>query len=58
MTTKELKEKYAEEIINGMDLDSLCQFAYEKILENLDDMPEFELHEQIKEYAPHLIETQ
>jgi hypothetical protein len=33
-------------------------FAYEKILENLEDMHEVELIEQVKEFAPHLLDDE
>lgn len=50
-----LREAYASEIVEGMDISTLCQFAYEKIMENLDDMDDIELVENISEFAPHLL---
>jgi hypothetical protein len=56
MTTELLREAYATELVEAMDLKELCQFAYEKILENLENMPESELLEAIKENSSHLID--
>jgi hypothetical protein len=55
MDLNTLRENYANQIVDGMDLDTLMQFAYEKILENLEDMPDLELVENVKEYAPNLL---
>lgn len=38
-----LREAYATEIVEGMDIVTLCQFVYEKIPENLDDLADIEL---------------
>ena len=32
-----LKENYANMIIDGMDIDTLAQFAYDSIMDNLKD---------------------
>jgi hypothetical protein len=50
-----LREAYATEIVEGMDIVTLCQFVYEKILENLDDLADIELIEAISKFAPHLL---
>jgi len=52
----EIQSKMAQEIEDGMDMDTLAQFAYEKILENLEDMGESEFLENVQEYHPHLLE--
>lgn len=53
-----LRENYAMQIVGGMDLDALMQFAYEKILENLEDMHDNELIENVQEYAPGLLDEE
>ena len=56
MSTELLREAYATEIVESMDLKGLCQFAYETILENLKNTPDSELIEQVKENFSHLID--
>ena len=53
----ELQEQLAMEIIDGMDMDTLVQFAHERILENLEIMGDAEFLEQVQEYHPHLLEN-
>ena len=53
----ELQEQLATEIIDGMDMDTLVQFAHERILENLEIMGDAEFLEQVQEYHPHLLEN-
>ena len=42
-----LKENYANMIIDGMDMDSLCQFAFDSIIANLNDYNEDDLREEV-----------
>ena len=42
-----LKENYANMIIDGMDMDSLCQLAFDSIIANLNDYSEEDLKEEI-----------
>lgn len=58
MDINTLREQFANDIVDGMDLDALMNFAFEKILENLEDMPDGELMEQVKEFAPYLIDNE
>ena len=44
-----LKENYANYIIDGMDMDSLCQFAYDMLMEEYKDCTEDEMIEEIKD---------
>jgi|LakMenEpi03Aug12_release.lakeMendotaPanAssembly.Ray.scaffolds.fasta_scaffold4162433_1 hypothetical protein len=53
-----LRSEFANHIVDGMDIDALITFAYEKILENLEDMHEVELLEQVEEFAPHLLDDE
>lgn len=44
-----LKETYAREIIDGMDMDTLCQFAYDSLMDAFKDYTEDELKGEILE---------
>lgn len=43
----QLKENYAEMIIDGMDMDSLCQFAFDMIIDNLKHFNENDMKEEV-----------
>jgi len=51
----QLIEDYASDLVEGMDLDTLVQFAYDVIVENLEDMSVNEILEQVEVNAPHLL---
>ena len=42
-----LKENYANHIIDGMDMDSLCQMAFDLLLDAYEDVSEDQLKEEI-----------
>lgn len=42
-----LKENYANHIIDGMDMDSLCQMAFDLLLDAYQDVSENQLKEEI-----------
>ena len=42
-----LKENYANHIIDGMDMDSLCQMAFDLLLDAYQDVSEDQLKEEI-----------
>ena len=44
-----LKENYVNHIIDGMDVDSLCQMAYDLLLDAYKDCTEDEMIEEIKD---------
>lgn len=46
----QLKENYTNMIIDGMDMDSLVQFAFDSILENIKDWDEEDIKSEILEY--------
>jgi hypothetical protein len=52
----QLIEDYATDLVEGMDLDTLVQFAYDVLVENLEDMSVNEILEQVEVNAPHLLE--
>jgi hypothetical protein len=64
LTTEQLNalvEAYATDIVDGMDVRDLCQFAIDTICDNLDGMTEDELKEEIatvydEEYLNGLLE--
>ena len=45
----QLKENYANHIIDGMDMDSLVQLAYDMLLDAYKDCSEDEMIEEIKD---------
>ena len=44
-----LKENYVNMIIDGMDMDSLVQFAFDSIMDNIKDWDEDDIKEEILE---------
>jgi len=52
----QLIEDYASDLVEGMDLDTLVQFAYDVLVENLEDMSVNEILEQVEANSPHLLE--
>ena len=47
---------YAEAVVDGMDLKTLCAFAIDTIIDNLDDYSDQEIIELCNEYQDGLIE--
>jgi len=45
----QLKENYTNMIIDGMDMDSLVQFAFDSIMDNMKDYTEDEIKEEVLE---------
>lgn len=45
----QLKENYVNMIIDGMDIDSLVQFAFDNIIENIKDWDEQDIKSEILE---------
>lgn len=45
----QLKENYVNMIIDGMDIDSLVQFAFDNIIENIKDWDEEDIKMEILE---------
>jgi hypothetical protein len=56
LNIEQLIENYASDLVEGMDLETLVQFAYDVIVENLEDMSVNEILEQVEVNAPHLLE--
>ena len=53
---EKLIEDYASNLVEGMDVETLVQFVYDVIVENLEDMSVNEILEQVEVNAPHLLE--
>jgi len=43
----QLKERYADYIVDGMDMDTLIQFAIDSIFDNIKDWDEDDMKEEI-----------
>ena len=46
---QQLKENYINMIIDGMDMDSLCQMAFDLLLDSYEDATEDDMIEEIKD---------
>ena len=53
----ELVSDYASRIVDGMDIDTLCQLAYDLIVAEKSEYEEAELLAEIEEYYPDLLEN-
>jgi len=56
LNIEQLIEDYASDLVEGMDVETLVQFVYDVIVENLEDMSVNEILEQVEVNAPHLLE--
>ena len=52
----ELQDNLINQIIDGMDIDGLCQLAYDYLSDNYDKYTVGELIAEVEEYYPHLLE--
>ena len=52
----ELQDNLINQIIDGMDIDGLCQLAYDYLSDNYDKYTVGELIEEVEEYYPHILE--
>ena len=53
-----LQENLVHQIIDGMDMDGLCQLAYDYLNDNYDKYSVDELIGEAEEYYPHLLEQE
>jgi DNA-binding IscR family transcriptional regulator len=51
-----ITEKYASQVVESMDVDSLVEFAYDTIVENLNEYTIQELIEEVENYDPDLLD--
>ena len=47
---------YIARIIDGMSMAELCQYMFDKLSEELDELSDEQLLEQVSEYYPDLLE--
>ena len=52
----ELQQNMIDTIVDGMDMEMLCQFACDALKITYDEYTVDELMEEVKEYYPHLLE--
>ena len=53
-----LKENYANLIVDGMDMEMLCQLACDALSSTYDEYTVDQLIAEAEEYYPHLLETE
>ena len=53
----QLQEGMIHNIIDGMDMNGLCQLAYDYLNESYDKYSVDELIAEVEEYYPHLLEN-
>jgi hypothetical protein len=46
---------YADQVVDGMDLKTLCQLAYDMICENMENMTDNEIVEEVNNYNSELL---
>jgi hypothetical protein len=51
-----LIEEYAQQVVDGMDMDTLISFAFDTICERMDEMNDNEVVNEVNEYYPELLE--
>lgn len=52
-----LQDDYVNQIVDDMDIGTLCEFVYDSISGNLDDYSTEQLITEVKEYYPHLLKN-
>ena len=53
-----LQNDYVHQVVDDMDIKTLCAFVYDSISCSLDDYSTEELITEVKEYYPHLLENE
>lgn len=51
-----LRAEYVSRLVDGMDIDSLRDFAYEEIMTRVMERSEEELLDEVREYDPELLD--
>ena len=57
MNRDELISEYAASVVDGMDMETLCMYAIEKIRDDLKTYSDEDLEAEVLEYYPHLLEV-
>jgi hypothetical protein len=47
---------YAQQIVDGMDMDAVCSLAYDTLVGNLSAYSDEKLIEEVRKYSPELLE--
>ena len=51
-----LQDAYCQQVVDDMDLKTLCAVVYDSVSGSLDDYTDQEFITEVKEYYPHLLE--
>jgi hypothetical protein len=51
-----VQDVYISRIMDGMSIQELCQYMFDKLTEELDELSDEQLLEQVSEYYPDLLE--
>ena len=51
-----LQDDYISRIIDGMSMAELCQYMFDKLTEEMNELSDEQLLEQVSEYYPDLLE--
>ena len=51
-----IQDDYISRIIDGMSMAELCQYMFDKLTEELNELSDEQLLEQVSEYYPDLLE--
>jgi hypothetical protein len=52
-----IQDDYISQIIDGMSMAELCQYMFDKLTEELNELSDEQLLEQVSEYYPDLFEN-
>ena len=52
----QLQDDYVHQVVDDMDIKTLCTFVYDSISGTLDDYSTEELISEVKEHYPHLLD--
>ena len=55
MNRDDLISEYAALVVDGMDMETLCIYAIEKIRDDLKTYTDEQLEDEVREYYPHLL---
>ena len=53
---EKLQDAYCQQVVDDMDLKTMCAFVYDSISCSLDDYSNEEFMTELNEYYPHLLE--
>ena len=51
-----IQDEYISHIIDGMSMQELCQYMFDKLTEEMNELSDEQLLEQVSEYYPDLLE--